>query len=70
MDSSEVQPVFIQSGQSCAAYKVTLCMHGVPPILTVQRESSNLAVKSNQFVGRKNVMSLGKTNPPTLLCLS
>lgn len=60
----------MQPGQSYAAYKVTLCMHGVLPILNAPRESSNFSLESNQFVGRKNIMCLGKTKPPTLHCLS
>lgn len=37
MDLSEIR-VFIQPGQSCATCTVTLRMHGVPPVLNVQRD--------------------------------
>lgn len=62
--------VFTQPGQSFAAYRITFCMHGVPPVLNVWRESLNFSLEFNQFVGRRNMMSLGKTKPPTLCCLS
>lgn len=56
--------VFTQPGQSFAAYKITFCMHGVPAVLNVWRQSLNFSLESNQFVGRKSIVSRWNKDSP------